>query len=100
MSREQRQSSRASTTRDRKAEKPAAPNTGMRLWMVHLRDPRRHRERKVWVTEVIALATTARGAELVVRRQLPQLFAYEPSVRVDPVSGHAVKHLTYQADPI
>jgi hypothetical protein len=31
---------------------------------------------------------------------MPQLFAYEPSVRVEPVSGHAVKHLTYQADPI
>jgi hypothetical protein len=68
--------------------------------MVHLREPRHHRERKVWVTEVIALATTARGAELVVRRQMPQLFAYEPSVRVEPVSGHAVKQLTYQADPI
>jgi hypothetical protein len=100
MSREPRQSSRTSTTRSPKAAKAAAPNTGMRLWMVHLREPRHHRDRKVWVTEVIALATTARGAELVVRRQMPQLFAYEPSVRVEPVSGHAVKHLTYQADPI
>jgi hypothetical protein len=77
----------------------AGPSTGMRLWMVTLRDPRKHRERKVWVTELIALATSARGAELVARRELPALFAYEPRVHVEALPHHTVKHLTYQAEP-
>ncbi|HSQ04229.1 MAG TPA: hypothetical protein VLN59_09345 [Burkholderiales bacterium] len=77
----------------------AAPATGMRLWLVTLRDPRKHRERKVWVTEVIALATTARGAEYVTRRELPRLFTYDPSVHVEALPHHVVKHLSYQADP-
>jgi hypothetical protein len=80
-------------------EKQSAPNTGMRLWMVTLREPRRHRERKVWVTEVIALATSARGAWRAARREYPALFACEPNVHVEALPNHTVKHLTYQADP-
>lgn len=72
----------------------------MKFCLVRLRDPRHVRERKVWVTEVVAMATTGRGAELVVRRQQPALFAYHPTVIVERVHGHTVKHLTYQADPM
>lgn len=46
------------------------------------------------------MATTEKGAELAVRRQQPTLFAYDPNVTVEPVHGHTVKHLTYQADPM
>ncbi len=77
----------------------AAPSTGMRLWMVTLREPRKHRERKVWVTELIALATSARGAELVARREFPALFADGPRIHVEALPRHTVKHLTYQAEP-
>lgn len=83
-----------------KKQKSVSPKTGMKLWLVRLRDPRHHRERKVWMTEVVALATTERGAELVVRREQPTLFAYDPSVSVEPIMGHAIKHLTYQAAPM
>ncbi|MGE5526310.1 MAG: hypothetical protein ACM3SS_21560 [Rhodospirillaceae bacterium] len=90
----------ASSSNGAKKESVRLPNTGMKLWIVRLRDPRHHRERKVWVTEVIAMATTEKGAELVVRRQQPTLFAYDPNVTVERVHGHTVKHLTYQADPM
>jgi len=87
----------ASANRNRTTQ--AAPSTGMRLWMVTLREPRKHRERKVWVTELIALATSARGAELVARREFPALFTYGPHVHVEALPRHTVKHLTYQAEP-
>ena len=101
MGRTQSRALRGNRTRATKKEGThRALKTGMRLWMVQLKEPRRYRERKVWVTDVIALATSSLGAEHAARRELPHLFTYNPSVHVEPFSGHAVKHLAYQTDPV
>lgn len=79
----------------RKAAK--VKSTRMLLWRLVLTDPKGHRERKHWVTEMVVLATTARGAELTARREEPLAFRYDPSVEVERHARRVVTTLTYRA---
>ena len=68
----------------------------MSLWRITVTEPKGHRQRKAWRSELIAMATTEGGALRRAREEFPQLFTTGADIAVEKHAGYVVQHLVYR----
>lgn len=71
----------------------------MSLWRVTVTEPKGHRERKTWRSELIAMATTEGGALRRAREEFPHLFRNDSRVEVEKHPSYVIEHLVYRVGP-